>query len=278
VVGREEIGTISAMSAPAAAGNEPILLRHDAAGVATLTLNRPHARNALSMALMAELLAALDALAKDETAKVVVLAGAGPAFCAGHDLKELRAGADRAAHRAVFQRCSELMLAITRLPKPVIARVHGIATAAGCQLVATCDLAVAADDARFATPGVNIGLFCSTPMVALSRAVGRKPALEMLLTGEAVGAARAAEIGLVNRVVPAARLDAAVAELAATIAAKSPLVLAIGKEAFYEQIDLALADAYAYAGEVMATNMMARDAGEGIDAFLDKRRPAWRGR
>ena len=266
------------MSEPAAAGNEPILLRHDAAGVATLTLNRPQARNALSMALMAELLAALDALAKDETAKVVVLAGAGPAFCAGHDLKELRAGADRDVHRAVFRRCSELMLAITRLPKPVIARVHGIATAAGCQLVATCDLAVAAEDARFATPGVNIGLFCSTPMVALSRAVGRKPAMEMLLTGEAVGAARAAEIGLVNRVVPAGRLDQAVAELAATIAAKSPLVLAIGKEAFYEQIDLALADAYAYAGEVMATNMMARDAGEGIDAFLEKRRPVWRGR
>ncbi|MEX0697059.1 MAG: enoyl-CoA hydratase [Dongiaceae bacterium] len=266
------------MSETAAAGNEPILLRHDAAGVATLTLNRPQARNALSMALMAELLAALDALAKDETAKVVVLAGAGPAFCAGHDLKELRAGADREAHRAVFRRCSELMLAITRLPKPVIARVHGIATAAGCQLVATCDLAVAAADARFATPGVNIGLFCSTPMVALSRAVGRKPAMHMLLTGEAIGAARAAEIGLVNGVVSARRLDAAVAELAATIAAKSPLVLAIGKEAFYEQIDLALADAYAYAGEVMATNMLARDAGEGIDAFLEKRPPAWRGR
>ena len=266
------------MSAPTAAGNEPILLRHDAAGVTTLTLNRPQARNALSMALMAELLAALDALAKDETAKVVVLAGAGPAFCAGHDLKELRAGADRDAHRVVFRRCSELMLAITRLPKPVIARVHGIATAAGCQLVATCDLAVAADDARFATPGVNIGLFCSTPMVALSRAVGRKPAMQMLLTGEAIDAARAAEIGLVNRVVPAGRLDQTVAELAATIAAKSPLVLAIGKEAFYEQIDLALADAYAYAGEVMATNMMARDAGEGIDAFLEKRAPAWRGR
>ena len=266
------------MSEPPAAGNEPILLRRDAAGVATLTLNRPQARNALSMALMAELLAALDALAKDETAKVVVLAGAGPAFCAGHDLKELRAGADRDTHRAVFRRCSELMLAITRLPKPVIARVHGIATAAGCQLVATCDLAVAAEDARFATPGVNIGLFCSTPMVALSRAVGRKPAMQMLLTGEAVGAARAAEIGLVNRVVPAGRLDQTVAELAATIAAKSPLVLAIGKEAFYEQIDLALADAYAYAGEVMATNMMARDAGEGIDAFLEKRPPAWRGR
>jgi enoyl-CoA hydratase/carnithine racemase len=261
----------------ATAINEPLLLRTDAAGVTTLTLNRPQARNALSMALMESLLAMLGDVATDESVKVVVLAGAGPAFCAGHDLKELRADPRRETYEAVFARCSELMLAITRLPKPVIARVHGIATAAGCQLVATCDLAVAADDARFATPGVNIGLFCSTPMVALSRAVPRKQAMEMLLTGEMIAADHAAEIGLINRAVPAGELDRVVADLAERIADKSPLTLAIGKEAFYRQIDLELEQAYAYASEVMTTNMMARDAAEGIDAFLAKRRPTWQG-
>ncbi|WP_425449968.1 enoyl-CoA hydratase [Virgifigura deserti] len=260
------------------AANEPLLLRTDAAGVATLTLNRPQARNALSMAVMESLLATLGDVATDDSVKVVVLAGAGPAFCAGHDLKELRADPRREAYEAVFARCSELMLAITRLPKPVIARVHGIATAAGCQLVATCDLAIAANDARFATPGVNIGLFCSTPMVALSRAVPRKQAMEMLLTGEMIPADRAAEIGLINRAVPADELDRAVTELAGKITGKSPLTLAIGKEAFYRQIDLELGQAYAYASEVMTTNMMARDAAEGIDAFLAKRHPTWRGR
>jgi enoyl-CoA hydratase/carnithine racemase len=227
---------------------------------------------------MGALIQALDGLAADPDIKVVVIAGAGPGFCAGHDLKELRADPRRENYEATFNRCSELMLKITHLPKPVIARVHGIATAAGCQLVATCDLAIAENGARFATPGVNIGLFCSTPMVALSRAVPRKQAMEMLLTGEMIPAARALEIGLINRAVPAEELDSAVASLAAVIAGKSPKVLAIGKEAFYRQADLGLAEAYAYASEVMTRNMMARDAAEGIDAFIEKRHPTWQGR
>lgn len=255
-----------------------LLLRRDQEGVATLTLNRPQQRNALSLALMAVLTHELGAIARDGSVKAVVLAGAGPAFCAGHDLKELRATPTRDMYQRVFAACSALMLAVTRLPKPVIARVHGVATAAGCQLVATCDLAVAESGARFATPGVNIGLFCSTPMVALSRAVPRKQAMEMLLTGDLVDAARAREIGLVNRVVAADALDDAVAALARQIVSKSPLTLAIGKEAFYRQVEMDLAGAYAYASEVMITNMMARDAEEGIDAFLEKRQPTWQGR
>jgi len=259
------------------AATETDLLRRDAGGVAWLTLNRPRARNALSLALMAALDDELARIAEDPDTKVVVLAGAGPAFCAGHDLRELRARQDRSAYEQTFAACSRLMLRIVRLPKPVIARVHGVATAAGCQLVATCDLAVAADTARFATPGVNIGLFCSTPMVALSRAVGRKPAMEMLLTGDLIDAARAREIGLVNRVVPEAELDGAVAELAGKIAGKSPLTVAIGKEAFYRQAEMDLDSAYRYAAEVMTRNMLARDAAEGIDAFLTKRAPVWTG-
>lgn len=251
------------------------LLRRDEAGVAWLTLNRPAARNALSMALMQALDGELAAIAQDAQVRVVVIGGEGPAFCAGHDLREMRANADRAGIEATFAQCCTLMTRIVRLPKPVIARVHGIATAAGCQLVASCDLAVAAADARFATPGVNIGLFCSTPMVALSRAVGRKAAMEMLLTGEMVDAARARELGLVNRVVPPEQLDAAVAALAAQIAGKSALTLAIGKEAFYRQAELPLDEAYRYAAEVMTRNMLARDAAEGIDAFLAKRAPVW---
>jgi enoyl-CoA hydratase/carnithine racemase len=257
--------------------SERALLRHDADGVAWLTLNRPTARNALSIALMDALVAALDAIAAEPAVKVVVIGGAGPAFCAGHDLRELRSRPERVAYEATFELCSRLMMHVVRLPKPVIARVHGVATAAGCQLVASCDLAVAATTARFATPGVNIGLFCSTPMVALSRAVGRKAAMEMLLTGELVDAGRACELGLVNRVVPEAELDAAVAALAGEIVAKSPLTLAIGKEAFYRQAEMGLDDAYAYASEVMTRNMLARDAAEGIDAFLAKRSPAWTG-
>jgi len=256
---------------------ESDLLRADRAGVAWLTLNRPAARNALSLGLMAALEAELAHLAEDSNIGVVVIAGAGPAFCAGHDLREMRARPERAAYQEVFATCARLMQRIVRLPKPVIARVHGIATAAGCQLVATCDLAVAAETARFATPGVNIGLFCSTPMVALSRAVGRKAAMEMLLTGEMIDAPRAREIGLVNRIVPEADLDAAVTELAARIAGKSPLTLAIGKEAFYRQAEYDLDAAYRYAAEVMTRNMLARDAEEGIDAFLGKRAPVWTG-
>jgi len=258
--------------------SESIMLRKDVGSTATLTMNRPQARNALSMALMDAFIQELDTVATDSNIKVVVIAGAGSGFCAGHDLKELRADPRREFYEATFRRCSELMLKITHLPKPVIARVHGIATAAGCQLVATCDLAVAANEARFATPGVNIGLFCSTPMVALSRAVSRKQAMEMLLTGEMISAERALEVGLVNRTVPAAELDSAVTALAETIAGKSPKILAIGKEAFYRQADLGLADAYAYASEVMTKNMMARDAEEGIDAFIEKRHPKWQGR
>lgn len=257
---------------------EAILLRADAGGVATLTLNRPAQRNALSVALMAALQDELDAIAKDASVRAVVLAANGPAFCAGHDLKEMRANPGRDKYQAVFEQCSRLMLTITRLPKPVIARVHATATAAGCQLVATCDLAVAAANATFATPGVQIGLFCSTPMVALSRAVPRKAAMHMLLTGDAVDAEQARALGLVNQVVPAADLDRAVADLAAKVTAKSPLVLAIGKEAFYRQIELGLEDAYAYASEVMTKNMLARDAEEGIDAFIEKRKPTWTGR
>jgi len=257
---------------------EPLLLRRDEDGVAWLTLNRPQARNALSIALMGEMEAALETLAADRQTRIVVIAGAGPAFCAGHDLRELRANPGRQHYEAVFAQCARLMTRIVRLSKPVIARVHGVATAAGCQLVASCDLAVAAEDARFATPGVNIGLFCSTPMVALSRAVGRKPAMEMLLTGNLIGAVEARQWGLVNRVVPADKLDEAVQALAREVASKSPLTLAIGKEAFYRQAELGLDAAYAYASEVMTTNMLARDAEEGIDAFIGKRPPVWEGR
>ena len=257
---------------------EAILLRRDVDGVAWLTLNRPAARNALSVALMGALQNALEAAARDAAVKVVVIGANGPAFCAGHDLREMRATPGRQHYEAVFGQCSRLMNTIVRLPKPVIARVHGVATAAGCQLVASCDLAVASADAHFATPGINIGLFCSTPMVALSRAVPRKAAMEMLLTGEMIGADDAQRFGLINRVVPADQLDDAVNALARTIAAKSPLVLKIGKEAFYRQAEMSLDDAYAYTGEVMVTNMMARDAEEGVDAFLQKRAPKWENR
>jgi enoyl-CoA hydratase/carnithine racemase len=254
-----------------------ILLRYDSDHIATLTLNRPAARNALSMGLMEALDAELAAIAEDPGVKVVIIAGAGPAFCAGHDLREIRATPARAAYEALFALCSRLMQRIVRLPQPVIAQVHGVASAAGCQLVASADLAVAAESARFATPGVDIGLFCSTPMVALSRAVGRKAAMEMLLTGGMVPARRALEIGLVNRVAPDGGLREATLSLARQIASKSPLTLAIGKEAFYRQADMDLSGAYDYASEVMTRNMLARDAEEGIDAFLEKRQPHWTG-
>jgi enoyl-CoA hydratase/carnithine racemase len=268
----------TAQAHPASAAAEPILLRVGPDGVATLTLNRPSARNALSMELMTLLAEELEDIGEDRSIKVVVLAGAGPAFCAGHDLKEIRANPGREIYEALFRQCSRLMLTITRLPQPVIARIHGIATAAGCQLVATCDLAIAADSSRFATPGVNIGLFCSTPMVALTRAVGRKHAMEMLLTGDMIGAGDAVMFGLINQAVPEAELDETVYGLATQIASKSPLTLAIGKEAFYRQLDMGLDDAYAYASDVMTRNMLARDAEEGIDAFLGKRAPVWQGK
>lgn len=262
---------------------EPLVLCETRDGIATLTLNRPAQRNCLSEGLMGALTDELNGAAADASVRVVVIAANGPAFSSGHDLKELtshRGDADRG--RAYFQKimrqCSAMMQTIVGLPKPVIALVHGVATAAGCQLVASCDLAVAAEGAKFATPGVNIGLFCSTPMVALSRNVSRKHAMEMLLTGEMIDATRAAELGLVNRVVPAAELDAAVAELAGRIAGKSALTLAIGKEAFYQQLEKPLGEAYDYASEVMVKNMLARDAEEGIGAFIEKRDPKWEDR
>ena len=257
--------------------DEPLLLRDDVDGVTTLTLNRPKQYNALSEAMLVTLQETLDAITSDDKVRVVVIAGAGKAFCAGHDLKEMRAHPDKQYQQALFQRCSHMMLSLTRLPQPVIAKVHGIATAAGCQLVATCDLAVASTEARFATSGVNLGLFCTTPGVALSRNVSRKAAMEMLLTGEFVSAERAAELGLINRVVPVDHLDACVGELARNLAGKSPVALRLGKQAFYRQLEQELEDAYTDASEVMACNMTTDDAVEGIDAFIEKRKPNWRG-
>jgi enoyl-CoA hydratase/carnithine racemase len=252
----------------------PLVLRSDRGKVATLTLNRPEARNALSRAVMLALIREIEIVAADPDAiKVVILAANGPVFSSGHDLKELRAEAK--ATREIFDICSAMMLAMTRAPQPIIARVHAMATAAGCQLVATADLAVAADTATFATPGVNIGLFCSTPMVALSRNVGRKKAMEMLLTGRPISAAEAATMGLINMVSTPEALDKTVDDLADVIASKSGRVLAIGKRAFYEQIELGLADSYTYASAVMAKNMLEPDASEGLDAFLGKRKPVW---
>jgi enoyl-CoA hydratase/carnithine racemase len=249
--------------------------------VLTLTMNRPAARNALSEGLMAGLQAALDAAGHDPTVRVVIIAANGPAFSAGHDLKEITPhwkDGDRGRHyfERLMKQCARLMQTIVRLPKPVIAEVQGIATAAGCQLVASCDLAVAAESAKFATPGVNIGLFCSTPMVALSRNVARKQAMEMLLTGEMIPAARAREIGLINRVVTGDALRAETLMLAQAIAAKSHTVVAIGKEAFYRQLELGLSSAYDYAAEVMTRNLLETDAEEGISAFIDKREPQWK--
>ncbi len=261
---------------PAESATPPVLLSEDSGGVRTLTLNRPRQYNALSEELMAALQAALDETAADRSVRVVVLAGAGKAFCAGHDLKQMRANPRPAYYETLFKTCSRMMVSMTRLPQPVIARVHGIATAAGCQLTATCDLAVAAADARFGTSGIKAGLFCTTPGVALSRNLARKHALEMLLTGEIIPAERALTYGLVNRVVPAAELDAAVAELAAAILDKSAAAIATGKRAFYKQIEMGLTEAYDFASEAMAHNMGFHDAEEGIDAFIEKRDPNWR--
>jgi enoyl-CoA hydratase/carnithine racemase len=256
--------------------SESLILKTQENGVVRLTLNRPQARNALSQAMLDALLAEFDAIAADKSALVVVLSGAGPAFCSGHDLKEMRAsGFERAYAEKLFAVCGKLMQRIVSLPQPVIARVHGIATAAGAQLVATCDLAIAADNTRFATPGVNIGFFCSTPMVALSRNVRNKHALQMLLTGDFIDAPTAYRFGLVNEIVPEGELDAAVDALAAKIASKSRRTLAIGKEAYYRQAELPLAGAYAYAQGVMVDNLEALDAQEGISAFIDKRPPVW---
>ena len=260
--------------------SEPFILRNDTDGVAAITLNSPKSLNALSDGMMAALQSQLDTLATDTTIRVVILRGAGKVFCAGHDLKEMTRG--RAADDGgagyfgdLFDRCGHLMQTISRIPQPVIAQVHGIATAAGCQLVATCDMAVAAQGTRFGVNGVNIGLFCSTPMVALTRNVPRKQAFEMLTTGDFISTERAAEVGLINHAVPHDDLETATMELAQKVSAKLGRVVSIGKRAFYEQINMNVADAYAYTGEVMAQNMMMADTKEGIDAFIEKRAPKW---
>jgi len=257
---------------------DSILLRHHDNGVETLTLNRPQQRNALSVDLMAALQTALDDIRNDANIKVVVIAANGPAFCAGHDLREVRENTgSREFYSNLFNQCARMMTSIVRLPQPVIASVQGMATAAGCQLVASCDLAVAAEGSRFATPGVNIGLFCSTPMVALSRNVPRKVAMDMLLTGEPIGTDAALAHGLISRVAVPEALETTVDALAKGIAARSPLTLKIGKEAFYKQAEMTLDEAYEFTAQVMTDNMLARDAEEGVDAFINKREPIWRG-
>jgi enoyl-CoA hydratase/carnithine racemase len=271
---------MSAQTARAPIPQPPILLRENVGSVTVLMLNRPEARNSLSEGLIAELHGALQDIHDDNSVRAVVIAANGPAFSAGHDMKELtarRSDADRgrAYFAQIMNACSAMMQAVVHLPKPVVAAVQGVATAAGCQLVASCDLAVASDAASFATPGVDIGLFCSTPMVALSRNVPRKQAMEMLLTGEPISAATARDIGLINRVVPTGtERDAAIA-IAEKVALKSAYTVKLGKEAFYRQAEMGLADAYRYAAEVMTENMLARDAEEGIGAFIEKREPKW---
>ena len=274
---------MTSLTARAAATPPPILLRETLGSIAVLTLNRPESRNSLSEGLIAELHAALKEIHDDAKVRAVVIAANGPAFSAGHDMKELtahRTDADRgrAYFSDVMNACSAMMQAIVQLPKPVVAAVQGIATAAGCQLVASCDLAVASEAATFATPGVDIGLFCSTPMVALSRNVPRKQAMEMLLTGEPVSAKTAREIGLINRVVTAGTERNAAIALAEKVALKSAYTVKLGKAAFYRQAEMSLADAYRYAAEVMTENMMAYDAEEGIGAFIEKREPKWQDR
>lgn len=274
---------MSRAAATATAASEAILLRQDREGIAVLTLNRPEARNALSVAMLAALTDALASIRADRAVRAVVITGNGPAFCAGHDLKEMTAQRQdpdkgRAFFAKTFDVSAAMMQAIVHLPQPVVAAINGPASAAGCQLAASCDIVVASERASFATPGVNIGLFCSAPMVALSRKVAANHAMEMLLTGEPISAARACEIGLVNRVAAVGRERDEAFALARTIAAKSSHVQKIGKEAFYNQLEMNLADAYAYTSKVMAENMMAHDAEEGIKAFVDKRTPKWENR
>jgi enoyl-CoA hydratase/carnithine racemase len=259
--------------------DQPLLLRHDDGGIATLTLNRAAQFNALSDALIGEMHASLDSIALDKSVRVVVITGAGKAFCAGHDLKEMRANSGKDYQEALFRKCGRMMMKLVELPQPVIARVHGIAVAAGCQLVAMCDLAVAAHDVKFAVSGVNLGLFCTTPGVPLSRNLPRKQAFEMLVTGEFMDAQTALSRGLVNRVVPADQLDAEVKKLTDSILAKSPTAVAMGKQAFYRQVEMGLDGAYQLAAETMACNMMAEDAQDGIDAFIAKQpMPQWKGK
>jgi len=268
------------MNAPTPANvlNEPYVLREDADGVVTLTLNRGERMNPLSSAMLAALSEAFDAIAKDASARVVVLAARGKGFSGGHDLKEMQAHPDEAWQQGLFDACAAMMQKITRLPQPVIARVHGIATAAGCQLVSMCDLAVAADNVSFALSGINFGLFCSTPAVGVARNVSRKRAMEMLLTGDMIDAQTALQWGLVNRVVPQERLDAEIRKLTDSIKSKSAAAVALGKEAFYRQIEMGLAGAYEVAGRAMTCNVLTEDGAEGLNAFVGKRRPQWKGR
>ena len=263
------------MSAPPESTAPPLVLRVDGGGIATLLLNRPAQFNAINGAMLTELQANLDSIAGEPAVRVVVVAGAGRAFCPGHDLKEMLANSNEAFIGDLFRRCCDVMLSLQRLPQPVIAKVHGIATAAGCQLVAACDLAVAADDARFATSGINFGLFCATPGVPVSRNVSQKRAFEMLMTGEFIDAPTALAWGLLNRVVPAARLDEEVAALARQMMDKPRAVLAAGKQFFYRQLEQSLVEAYGHAGEVITRNMLGVDAQEGVGAFVEKRKPRW---
>jgi len=274
---------MTARSSSPDSATSPVLLRGDIDGIALLSLNRPQARNTLSEATLAALHDQFASIARDDQVRAVVISHDGPAFCAGHDMKEMtahRSDPDRGRNyfKALMERCSALMLSIQKLPQPVIAAVEGVATAAGCQLVASCDLAVASETARFSTPGVHIGLFCSTPMVALSRNVANKHAMEMLLTGDMVSAADAHRIGLVNRVVTAGKASEHALELARQIASKSMLTVKLGKQAFYRQRELNLADAYKLTIDVMVDNMLARDAEEGLNAFIEKRDPIWEDR
>ena len=258
--------------------DDKVLLRHNARDIAWLTLNRPKAYNALSGDLMSELISSLNSIANERDIKVVVIKGAGKGFCAGHDLQEMKVNNNETFLENFFEQCCVLMQAIVNLPQPVIAQVHGTAAAAGCQLVASCDLAFADDNATFATPGVNIGLFCSTPMVAVSRKINRKKMMEMLLLGDKIDSKTAVEHGLINRSVPGKLLKETVSQVANKIASKSPLTLKIGKEAFYKQLEMPLSEAYEYTSKVMIQNMQARDAEEGISAFIEKRLPVWTGK
>ena len=257
---------------------DSLLLRDDAEGICTLTLCRPDAYNSLSMELMEALIATFDSITDDLSVRAVILKGSGRGFCSGHDLKQMLGEGEESYYQCTFDTCSKLMQRVVNLPVPVIAQVHGVATAAGCQLVASCDLAIASDKSRFATPGVNIGLFCSTPMVALSRAVSKKHAMELLLLGDMISAERAWEMGLVNWVVAEDQLDGKAVEVATKIASKSRKAISIGKAAFSSQIEKPLAEAYGECSRVMTENMLTHDAGEGIDAFINKRKPDWQHR
>lgn len=258
--------------------SDELVIRVDDAGITTLTLNRPDQYNALSEEMIEAVQARLDAIARNESVRVVILAASGRAFCAGHDLKQMRSHVEKSYFDELFARCGRMMKTVMNMPQPVIARVHGMATAAGCQLVATCDLAVASDNARFAVSGINVGLFCSTPSVALGRNVGRKKAMEMLLTGKFISAAEAELQGLINSAVPAEQLDDEISKLAQAICAKSTVAIKTGKQMFYKQLELGVEGAYEFAGQTMACNMMSEDCAEGIDAFMQKRDPVWKGK